>query len=242
MVARNLQSYAIGKVVIRGAIPDYENAKEFLKSVEEQFKGSSKANASTLILKMLTTNYDGLSGVCKHIMMMNDMDSKLNAMDIAISEGFLVHFIMTSLPAQFDPFKINYNTQKEIWKMSELIAMCVQRRKGLKLKSQILLTLLPPKAKKRNFLKETLNEKKEILTRQVQVMAKNQALNVDYVRILAISKRSAQTFENGGLINNTYNHLILNIYETYVYVKRLNIRMLNGKYVTTHSRKEAEAS
>ncbi|GJV69852.1 retrovirus-related pol polyprotein from transposon TNT 1-94 [Tanacetum coccineum] len=68
-------------VAIRGAIWDSENAKEFLKSVEKQFKGSSKANASTLILKMLTTKYDGLSGVRKHIMIMNDM---------AISEAMCV--------------------------------------------------------------------------------------------------------------------------------------------------------
>ncbi|GJX33756.1 hypothetical protein Tco_0245313 [Tanacetum coccineum] len=120
-------------VAIRGAIPDSENAKEFLKSVEEQFKGSSKANASTLILKMLTTKYDGLSGVREHIMMMNDMASKLKGMDMKISEGFLVHFIMTSLLAQFGPFKINYNTKKEKWKMSELIAMCVQEEERLKI-------------------------------------------------------------------------------------------------------------
>jgi hypothetical protein len=48
-------------VAIRGAIPDSENAKEYLSSVEEQFKGTSKAHASTLILKMLTTKYDGVS-------------------------------------------------------------------------------------------------------------------------------------------------------------------------------------
>nr|GEU43932.1 putative zinc finger, CCHC-type [Tanacetum cinerariifolium] len=46
-------------VAIRGVIPDSENAKEYLSSVEEQFKGTSKAHASTLILKMLTTKYDG---------------------------------------------------------------------------------------------------------------------------------------------------------------------------------------
>ncbi|GJV61682.1 putative RNA-directed DNA polymerase [Tanacetum coccineum] len=47
-------------VAIRGAIPDSENAKEYFSSVEEQFKGTSKAHASTLILKMLTTKYDGV--------------------------------------------------------------------------------------------------------------------------------------------------------------------------------------
>ncbi|XP_022031791.1 uncharacterized protein LOC110932844 [Helianthus annuus] len=99
--------------VIRGAIPDSENAKEYLNSVEEQFKGSSKAHASSLILKMLTTKYEGTSGVREHIMMMSDMAHKLKGLDMEISDGFLVHFIMTSLPAHFNAFKINYNTQKD---------------------------------------------------------------------------------------------------------------------------------
>ncbi|CAH9106033.1 unnamed protein product [Cuscuta europaea] len=120
-------------VAIRGAIPDSENAKTYLDSVEEQFKGTSKAYASTLILKMLTTKYDGVSGVREHIMMMSDMSHKLKGMDMEISEVFLVHFIMTSLPAQFGPFKINYNTQKDKWQMSELIAMCVQEEERLKI-------------------------------------------------------------------------------------------------------------
>ncbi|GJS42104.1 putative zinc finger, CCHC-type containing protein [Tanacetum coccineum] len=68
------------------AIPDSENAKEYLSSVEEQFKGTSKAHASTLILKMLTTKYDGVSGVCEHLMMMSDMENKLKGMDMEISE------------------------------------------------------------------------------------------------------------------------------------------------------------
>ncbi|KAK2978483.1 hypothetical protein RJ640_003237 [Escallonia rubra] len=63
---------------------------------------------------------------------MNDMVSQLKGLDMKISEGFLVHFIMTSLPAQFGSFKINYNTQKEKWKMSELISMCVQEEERLK--------------------------------------------------------------------------------------------------------------
>ncbi|GAV83621.1 UBN2_2 domain-containing protein [Cephalotus follicularis] len=85
-------------VAIRGAISDSNDTKTYIASVEEQFKGSSKAHASTLIMKMLTTRYDETSGVREHIIMMNDMASKLKGMEMAISEGFLVHFIMTSLP------------------------------------------------------------------------------------------------------------------------------------------------
>ncbi|XP_024990691.1 uncharacterized protein LOC112524978 [Cynara cardunculus var. scolymus] len=72
MIIKNSISLAI-----RGAIPDSETAKGYLNSVEEQFKGTSKAHASTLILKMLTTKYDGVNGVREHILIMNDMANKL---------------------------------------------------------------------------------------------------------------------------------------------------------------------
>ncbi|KAK3017338.1 hypothetical protein RJ639_007519 [Escallonia herrerae] len=117
---------------IQGAIPDSDNAKLYLAHIEEQFQGSSKAHATTLITKMVTLKYSGSNGVREHILRMNDMASQLKGLDMEISEGFLVHFIMTSLPAQFGPFKINYNTQKEKWKMSELISMCVQEEERLK--------------------------------------------------------------------------------------------------------------
>ncbi|XP_059670879.1 uncharacterized protein LOC132316416 [Cornus florida] len=117
---------------IRGAIYDSDNAMSYMKSVEEQFLGTSKSVASTLMMKMMIMKYDGQSSVCEHIMKMNDMASQLKGMDMEISEGFLIHFMMISLPAQFGPFKINYNTQKKKWKMSELIAMCVQEEERLK--------------------------------------------------------------------------------------------------------------
>ncbi|KAG6495762.1 hypothetical protein ZIOFF_043589 [Zingiber officinale] len=117
---------------IRGGVPDSENAKDFLDSIEEQFQSSSKALATTLIIKMITSKYNDLGGVRGYILRMNDMAAQLKAMDIEISESFLVHFIMTSLPSQFRPFKICYNTQKEKWKMSELINMCDQEEENLK--------------------------------------------------------------------------------------------------------------
>ncbi|VFQ89142.1 unnamed protein product [Cuscuta campestris] len=57
----------------RGAIPDSSNTKTYLASMEEQFKATSKAHASTLILKMVTTKYDGNNSIREQIMMMNDM-------------------------------------------------------------------------------------------------------------------------------------------------------------------------
>ncbi|KAL9315746.1 hypothetical protein ACSQ67_016747 [Phaseolus vulgaris] len=45
--------------IIGGGIPNSPNAKAYLAFVEEQFLGTSKAHASTLILKLVTTKYDG---------------------------------------------------------------------------------------------------------------------------------------------------------------------------------------
>ncbi|KAG6525526.1 hypothetical protein ZIOFF_015488 [Zingiber officinale] len=81
---------------------------------------------------MVTSKYNDLGGVRGHILRMNDMATQLKAMDMEISEGFLIHFIMTSLPSQFGSFKINYNTQKEKWKMSELISICDQEEEIVK--------------------------------------------------------------------------------------------------------------
>ena len=118
---------------IKGAIPDRKEsgeeliAKEFFASIEKNFKSSSKTDASTLIMKICTSRYDGRKGVIReHIMSMCDMAAKFKVLDMAISEGFIVHFIMTSLPAHYTPFKVSYNTQKGKWSISELINYCVE--------------------------------------------------------------------------------------------------------------------
>ncbi|KAJ0751852.1 putative transcription factor interactor and regulator CCHC(Zn) family [Helianthus annuus] len=139
---------------IRGAIPDSEDAKTYLEHVEAQFKGTSKAHASTLILKLVTTKYDGRSGIREHIMMMNDMANKLKGLEMEISDGFLVHFIITSLPSSFEAFKINYNTQKEKWTMSELVAMCVHEEERMRMDRHTDVanfTTSNPKKRKHNY-------------------------------------------------------------------------------------------
>ncbi|RVX16253.1 Retrovirus-related Pol polyprotein from transposon TNT 1-94 [Vitis vinifera] len=146
---------------ICGAILDSDNAMSYIKSIEEQFLGTSKSLASTLMIKMITMKYDGHSGVREHIMKMSDMASQLKGMDMAISKGFLVHFIMTSLPSQFGPFKTNYNTQKDKWKMSELIVMCVQEEERLKVEKPDMahLTIDP---NKKSFKKSKGKKNKQV--------------------------------------------------------------------------------
>ncbi|WVZ92786.1 hypothetical protein U9M48_038826 [Paspalum notatum var. saurae] len=78
---------------IRGTIPNSKdnvpfNAKQYLASVEEQFKSSSKAQASALIMRMVTMKYDGAGSVREHIMMMVDIAAKLKGMEMEISDGY----------------------------------------------------------------------------------------------------------------------------------------------------------
>ena len=54
MVAKSTISDAI-----RGSILDYDTTTEYLKKVESQFTGSSKAYASTLIKKLFNEKYSG---------------------------------------------------------------------------------------------------------------------------------------------------------------------------------------
>nr|CAB3479286.1 unnamed protein product [Digitaria exilis] len=124
---------------IKGAIPlknaqgvEY-TAKELLTKIEENFKSSSKTYASTLIMKLVSSQYNGKTGIREHILSMCDMANKLKEMQMEISDGFLVHFILTSLPSpQYAAFKINYNTTKAIWTLSDLISYCVEEEERLK--------------------------------------------------------------------------------------------------------------
>ena len=78
-----------------------------------------------------------------------------------ISKGFLVHFIMTSLPSHFGPSKINYNTQKDKWKMSELIDMCVQEEERLKVKRPNMAHLTMASSSKKTFKKGKGKKRKQ---------------------------------------------------------------------------------
>lgn len=70
---------------IRGAIPECTTAREYLRKVENQFTGSSKAYASTLIKRLITEKYIG-GGVREHILRISNMASKLKLIDMGLSD------------------------------------------------------------------------------------------------------------------------------------------------------------
>ena len=51
-----------------------------------------------------------------------------------MSNSFLVHYILCTLPLQYAHFKISYNTHKDKWSINELMTMCVQEEERLIMK------------------------------------------------------------------------------------------------------------
>ena len=117
---------------IRGSIPECRTVKELMGAIDEQFVSSDKAQASTLMAKLCSMRLKGTQNVRGHIMEMRDIAAQLKALDVDFSESFLVHFILTSLPADYTAFKVSYMTHKEKWSVNELLNMCVQEEGRLK--------------------------------------------------------------------------------------------------------------
>ncbi|XP_017621321.1 uncharacterized protein LOC108465501 [Gossypium arboreum] len=72
-----------------------------------------------------------VKGVCDYINKMRDLAAQLRTLEVEMSEYFLVHFTLNTLPPQFGPFKISYNTYKDKWFIDELLTMCDQKEARL---------------------------------------------------------------------------------------------------------------
>jgi beta-lactamase class A len=98
---------------IRSSILECTKAKAFVKAVEGQFVSSDNTLANTLIKKLSSKTFDNFKSIREHIMEIRDMTSQLKSLEVEISESFLVHFILNSLPFEYSHFKISYNTRKD---------------------------------------------------------------------------------------------------------------------------------
>jgi hypothetical protein len=88
---------------IRGAIPECETVVEYMKKVESQITGSSKAYAGSLIKRLVSEKYTG-GGVRDHILRMSNIVARLKPLDLAINDGFLIYLIFNSIPKEFKTF------------------------------------------------------------------------------------------------------------------------------------------
>ncbi|XP_009352547.2 uncharacterized protein LOC103943896 [Pyrus x bretschneideri] len=111
--------------VVREGFPEATNAKEFMKSIEEKYKESGKTETGNLMNLLTTIRYDGEGSVREYILKVMDIAGKLRILEVPISETFLVHVIMNSLPSSYTQLKVSYNALQAKWDVNELISICV---------------------------------------------------------------------------------------------------------------------
>ncbi|KAA0061857.1 copia-like pol polyprotein [Cucumis melo var. makuwa] len=119
---------------IKSTIKNTEDAKEFMKSVEKCYQSESadKSLARTLMSTLTNIKFDGSRTIHEHILEMTNLAARLKTMGMEVNENFLVTFILNSLPSEYGPFHMNYNTLKDKWNVHELQSMLIQEEARLK--------------------------------------------------------------------------------------------------------------
>ncbi|KAM1124535.1 hypothetical protein ACFX11_040122 [Malus domestica] len=74
---------------------------------------------------LTTIKYDGEGSVREYILKVIEIAGKLRTLEVPISETFLVHVIMNSLPSSYTQLKVSYNALQAKWDVNELISICV---------------------------------------------------------------------------------------------------------------------
>ena len=96
---------------IRGVIPEESQAKTFLDQIANRFAANEKVDTSTILSKLVSMLYKRKENIREYIMEMSNLVTRLKALKLELLEDILVHLVLISLPTQFSPFKISYNTQ-----------------------------------------------------------------------------------------------------------------------------------
>uniref|UniRef100_A0A2N9GXV9 Reverse transcriptase Ty1/copia-type domain-containing protein n=1 Tax=Fagus sylvatica TaxID=28930 RepID=A0A2N9GXV9_FAGSY len=117
---------------IKTTLPKIDDAKEFLANVVECFKTGDKSLVGTLMAKLTTMKFNGTHGIQEHVLEMTNLAAQLKTLGMNVDEFFLMQFILNSLPPQYGPFQINYNTMKDKWNLNQLANMLNQEEARLK--------------------------------------------------------------------------------------------------------------
>ena len=84
------------------------------------------------MVESTTLKYDGRKGIQQHILNMTEKAAKIKSLGMGMDESFLVQFVLNSLPSQFAPFKIHYNTNRDQWNLNEITSKCIQEEVRLR--------------------------------------------------------------------------------------------------------------
>ena len=99
--------------------------------------------------KLTTMKFDGTRGIQEHVLEMINLVAELKTLRMNVDEFFLMQFILNSLPSQYGPFQINYNTMKDKWNLTQLANMLNQEEARLKQLEQHSVHLVSQWAQKK---------------------------------------------------------------------------------------------
>ena len=126
---------------IKSTLPKTDNAKEFMKFVEEHSQTADKSLAGTLMNTLTTMKFDGSCTMHEHVIEMTNIATRLKSLGMAVDEGFLMQLILNSLTFEYGLFQMNYNTMKDKWNVHELHSMLVQEETRLKNLGKLLYSI-----------------------------------------------------------------------------------------------------
>ena len=98
---------------IKSAFSKTDEAKEFMKFVEERSQIVDKSLTRTLMSTLTTMKFDSSRTMHEHVIEMTNIAARLKSLGMAVDEGFLMQFILNSLSSEYGPFQMNYNTMKD---------------------------------------------------------------------------------------------------------------------------------
>jgi hypothetical protein len=84
-----------------GAISDSTEAKKYMTSIEEKYRGNDKQYSLSIMHKLINTKHHSSKSVCEHIIYLCDLGAKLNAFKMGFDDPFMVHLTLVSLPDEY---------------------------------------------------------------------------------------------------------------------------------------------
>src|SRR5262249_43785556 len=106
---------------LKSGLPSNATAKEYLAAIEEKYYVSDKNETGILMSKLTNMKYDNIGSVRDYIQHMIHIQNQLGALKLNISDDFIVHLALNSLPSEFSQLKTSYNTQDQKWTLNDLI-------------------------------------------------------------------------------------------------------------------------
>jgi hypothetical protein len=103
-------------------IPDSTDAKKYMDSIEEKYRGNDKQYSLAIMHKLINTKHHISKSVREHIMYLCDLGTKLNTLNMGFDDPFMVHLALVSLPDEYGNLVSSYYNMKEKWTIDELIS------------------------------------------------------------------------------------------------------------------------